>query len=225
MSVSVSRKEVIKKKYLSNMSLKDYWLSIKNTYKEIRYDQVVGLIPQHFDVLILSLVGDLTLVGLYRFAKRLVEPVNYIVTAFNPWIQYQYSAGKTPDFNNFVKKVLIPISTAILLIFIYTGRQIIKIIGSNEFSSAYEPMIILTFGYLVYLLTFWIRQSMLFNDLIIYHVYGRIVYSIVFIILSLPLTNLFNEIGLAFSLSIAIILQKTYEYLIYKKKIIHKSTL
>ena len=225
MSVSVSRKEVIKKKYLSNMSLKDYWLSIKNTYKEIRYDQVVGLIPQHFDVLILSLVGDLTLVGLYRFAKRLVEPVNYIVTAFNPWIQYQYSAGKTPDFNNFVKKVLIPISTAILLIFIYTGRQIIKIIGSNEFSSAYEPMIILTFGYLVYLLTFWIRQSMLFNDLIIYHVYGRIIYSIVFIILSLPLTNLFNEIGLAFTLSIAIILQKTYEYLIYKKKIIHKSTL
>ena len=221
-AVVVSRKEINTKRYESKMSIGEYWLSVKNIYKKIRYDQVLGLIPQHFDILLLSLLGDLTLVGIYKFAKRLVEPINYIVTAFNPWIQNQYSKRKYIDFSDFVKKLLLPLSSIILLIFITTGKKIIELIGSNEFVGSYEPMIILTFGYLIYLLTFWIRQSLLFNDLIIYHAYGRLVYSFVFIILSIPLTNFFNVAGLAFSLSSAIALQKLFEYIVYKKKIMSK---
>ena len=221
-AVVVSRKEINTKRYESKMSIGEYWLSVKNIYKKIRYDQVLGLIPQHFDILILSLLGDLTLVGIYKFAKRLVEPINYIVTAFNPWIQNQYSKRKYIDFSDFVKKLLLPLSWIILLIFITAGKKIIELIGSNEFAGSYEPMIILTFGYLIYLLTFWIRQSLLFNDLIIYHAYGRLVYSFVFIILSIPLTNFFNVAGLAFSLSSAIALQKLFEYIVYKKKIMSK---
>ena len=221
-AVVVSRKEINKKRYESKMSIGEYWLSVKNIYKKIRYDQILGLIPQHFDILLLSLLGDLTLVGIYKFAKRLVEPINYIVTAFNPWIQNQYSKRKYIDFTDFVKKLLLPLSSIILLIFITAGKKIIELIGSNEFAGSYEPMIILTFGYLIYLLTFWIRQSLLFNDLIIYHAYGRLVYSFVFIILSIPLTNFFNVAGLAFSLSSAIALQKLFEYIVYKKKIMSK---
>ena len=221
-AVVVSRKEINTKRYESKMSIGEYWLSVKNIYKKIRYDQVLGLIPQHFDILLLSLLGDLTLVGIYKFAKRLVEPINYIVTAFNPWIQNQYSKRKYIDFSDFVKKLLLPLSSIILLIFISAGKKIIELIGSNEFAGSYEPMIILTFGYLIYLLTFWIRQSLLFNDLIIYHAYGRLVYSFVFIILSIPLTNFFNVAGLAFSLSSAIALQKLFEYIVYKKKIMSK---
>jgi len=221
-AVVVSRKEINTKRYESKMSIGEYWLSVKNIYKKIRYDQVLGLIPQHFDILLLSLLGDLTLVGIYKFAKRLVEPINYIVTAFNPWIQNQYSKRKYIDFTDFVKKLLLPLSSIILLIFITAGKKIIELIGSNEFAGSYEPMIILTFGYLIYLLTFWIRQSLLFNDLIIYHAYGRLVYSFVFIILSIPLTNFFNVAGLAFSLSSAIALQKLFEYIVYKKKIMSK---
>ena len=221
-AVVVSRKEINTKRYESKMSIGEYWLSVKNIYKKIRYDQILGLIPQHFDILLLSLLGDLTLVGIYKFAKRLVEPINYIVTAFNPWIQNQYSKRKYIDFSDFIKKLLLPLSSIILLIFITAGKKIIELIGSNEFAGSYEPMIILTFGYLIYLLTFWIRQSLLFNDLIIYHAYGRLVYSFVFIILSIPLTNFFNVAGLAFSLSSAIALQKLFEYIVYKKKIMSK---
>ena len=219
-AVAISRKEINTKRYESKMNFREYWLSVKNIYKKIRYDQVLGLIPQHFDILLLSLLGDLTLVGIYKFAKRLVEPINYIVTGFNPWIQNQYSNRKKIDFSDFVKKLLLPLSTVILLIFITTGKKIIELIGSNEFASAYEPMIILTFGYLIYLLTFWIRQALLFNELIIYHAYGRLIYSFVFIILSIPLTYFFSVAGLAYSLSSAIALQKIFEYIVYKKKII-----
>ena len=223
-SFFISWREINKIKYEIQMGIKEYWDNVKKTYREVRYDQVVGLIPQHFDVLILSLIGDITVVGVYKFAKRLIEPINYIVTAFNPWIQNQYSAKKNVDFSNLVKRLLLPISTGILLIFISAGRQIITLIGSSDFSNAYEPMIILTLGYLVYLLTFWIRQSLLFNNLIIYHVYGRLIYTLVFIILSVPMTNLYSVSGLAFSLSLAITFQKMYEYFIYKKKIKPKST-
>ena len=97
-AVVVSRKEINTKRYESKMSIGEYWLSVKNIYKKIRYDQVLGLIPQHFDILLLSLLGDLTLVGIYKFAKRLVEPINYIVTGFNPWIQNQYSNRKYNRF-------------------------------------------------------------------------------------------------------------------------------
>jgi O-antigen/teichoic acid export membrane protein len=93
-AVAISRKEINTKRYESKMNFREYWLSVKNIYKKIRYDQVLGLIPQHFDILLLSLLGDLTLVGIYKFAKRLVEPINYIVTGFNPWIQNQYSNRK-----------------------------------------------------------------------------------------------------------------------------------
>ena len=221
-AVAISRKQINTKRYESKMTIREYWLSVKNIYKKIRYDQVLGLIPQHFDILLLSLLGDLTLVGIYKFAKRLVEPINYIVTGFNPWIQNQYSNRKIIDFSDFVKKLLLPLSSIILLIFITTGKQIIELIGSNEFATAYEPMIILTFGYLIYLLTFWIRQSLLFNELIIYHAYGRLIYSFVFIILSIPLTYFFDVVGLAFSLSSAIALQKIFEYIVYKKKIMSR---
>ena len=129
----------------------------KSTYKKIRYDQIIGLIPQHFDILLLSIISDINIVGIYKFAKRLVEPINYIIAAFIPWIQSQYSSDSLINFNDFVKKLLLPMSFAIMSIFIFLGRKIITTIGSNEFSTAYNPLIILAVGYSVYLLTFWIR--------------------------------------------------------------------
>ena len=100
-----------------------------------------------------------------------------------------------------------------------TGRTVIKLIGSEEFISSYEPMLILLIGYVCYLLTFWIRQYLLFNKLIKFHTYGKILYSFTFILLSFLLgsTNGFN--GIALSLSISMILQKIFEYVIYKNKL------
>jgi O-antigen/teichoic acid export membrane protein len=205
------------------MSFSEYWKSIKTTFKKIRYDQMVGLIPQHFDILLLSIISDVSVVGVYKFAKRLVEPINYITTAFNPWIQSQYSAGKKINFNDLVIKLLLPVSLAIMLIFIFAGRKIILLIGSSDFNLAYESLIILASGYIIYLLTFWIRQSLLFNELIMHHVRGRVLYSLVFVALSVPLANTYSANGLSLSLSIAILFQKVYELYIYKKKIVPKS--
>ena len=205
------------------VSFIEYWESIKSTYKKIRYDQIIGLIPQHFDILLLSIISDINIVGIYKFAKRLVEPINYIIAAFIPWIQSQYSSDNLMNFNDFVKKLLLPMSFAIMSIFIFLGRKIITTIGSNEFSTAYNPLIILAVGYSVYLLTFWIRQLLLFNNLIIYHVYSKIIYSVVFISLSIPLTIFYSANGLSLSLSLAILSQKVYEFFIYKNKIIPNS--
>ena len=219
----VSRKQIKNRSYDLQMSFSEYWKSIKTTFKKIRYDQMVGLIPQHFDILLLSIISDVSVVGVYKFAKRLVEPINYITTAFNPWIQSQYSSGKKINFNDLVIKLLLPVSLAIMLIFIFAGRKIILLIGSSDFNLAYESLIILASGYIIYLLTFWIRQSLLFNELIMHHVRGRVLYSLVFVALSVPLANTYSANGLSLSLSIAILFQKVYELYIYKKKIVPKS--
>ena len=222
-AVAIARKVIKKTRYEFQMNINEYWHTVKKTYKKIRVDQIIGTVPQHFDVLLLSLIGDINIVGIYKFAKRLVEPINYIVSAFNPWIQNQYSIKKNIYFSDFVIKLLLPVSIAIFLAYIYMGKSIILLVGSSEFISAYQPMIILSLGYLFYLLTFWIRQSLLFNELITYHIYGRFIYTAIFVATSLPLTNLFNLNGLALSLSLSMIIQKLYEYFIYKNKIIPKS--
>jgi len=80
-------------------------------------------------------------------------------------------------------------------------------------------MLILLIGFIFYLYTFWIRQYLLFNDLITFHAYGRLIYSGVFLLLSFSLVGTYSSIGIAISLSSAMVLQKTYEYVIYKKKL------
>jgi len=103
--------------------------------------------------------------------------------------------------------------------YVQFGKKIISILGSDEFSESYIPMLILLVGFIFYLYTFWIRQYLLFNDLITFHAYGRLIYSGVFLLLAIPLAQIYSSRGIAISLSSAMVLQKSYEYLIYKKKL------
>ena len=54
--------------------------------------------------------------------------------------------------------------------------------------SLIEPMMILLLGFVIYLLTFWIRQYLLFSNLIQFHAYGRIIYTLTFLVLVIILT-------------------------------------
>ena len=224
-SVLYSVKSIELKKFKMN----DFKLYIKNAlphYKSIRLNQIIGLIPQHFDVIIISIVSDFSAVGIYRFAKRLVEPVNYIVAIFNPWLQSKLTK-KEVEFNiiKFFNKFLLPIGVTVALFYIILGKYVIELIGSQEFQRSYEPLLILLAGYLTYLLTFWIRQYLLFNNLIIFHTYGRAIYTFSFVVLSLITSPIYGYQGIAWSLTFAMIFQKLFEYFIYKIKISSKSSI
>ncbi len=202
------------------VNLKEYFELIKPSYKKIRYDQIIGLVPQHFDVILLGIIIDIQAVGIYQFAKRLVEPINYLVVTFNPWLQSQLKT-KPNEFkiNTFFKQILVPIFIFLGLMYSVFGDKLILIFANTDFLNSYRPMLILFMGFSTYLLTFWIRQLLLFNDLIEYHAYGRIIYSLVFLILAIFLGKAYSASGIAAALSIAMILQKAFEYLIYRKKI------
>jgi O-antigen/teichoic acid export membrane protein len=224
-SVLYSVKSIELKKFKMN----DFKLYIKNAlphYKSIRLNQIIGLIPQHFDVIIISIVSDFSAVGIYRFAKRLVEPVNYIVAIFNPWLQSKLTK-KEVEFNiiKFFNKFLLPIGVTVALFYIILGKYVIELIGSQEFQRSYEPLLILLAGYLTYLLTFWIRQYLLFNNLIIFHTYGRAIYMFSFVVLSLITSPIYGYQGIAWSLTFAMLFQKLFEYFIYKIKISSKSSI
>ena len=201
-------------------SLISYFKRIKKSYGKLRFDQIVGLIPQHLDVILLGVISDLSSVGVYKFAKKLIEPFNYIVVTFNPWLQNKLKDSSSNfDINIFFKKILLPLSCVISIMYVVLGKNIILILGTEEFLESYIPMLILLVGFIFYLYTFWIRQYLLFNDLISYHAYGRLIYSVVFLLLAIPLADIYSSRGIAISLSAAMILQKSYEYLIYKKKL------
>ena len=199
---------------------KAYSKAIRSFYGKIRYDQIIGLIPQHFDVILLAIVVDIQSVGIYQFAKRLVEPINYLVVTFNPWLQNKLKS-EDKDFNitSFLKRILLPISILLFGIYFIFGRNLILFIGNEEFINSFEPMMVLLIGFTTYLLSFWIRQYLLFADLIQFHAYGRIVYSFVFLVLAVLLSDSFSSLGVAIALSSAMVLQKLFEYTIYLIKI------
>ena len=200
--------------------LSKYFNRIKESYGKLRFDQILGLIPQHFDVILLGVVSDISSVGIYKFAKKLIEPINYVVVTFNPWLQNKLkNSYETFEINTFFKQILLPLSFLISTFYVVFGKNIISILGSEEFIDSYAPMLILLIGFIFYLYTFWIRQYLLFNDLITFHAYGRLIYSGVFLLLSVSLVGTYSSIGIAISLSSAMVLQKTYEYVIYKKKL------
>ena len=199
---------------------KAYSKAIRSSYGKIRYDQIIGLIPQHLDVILLAIVVDIQTVGIYQFAKRLVEPINYLVVTFNPWLQNKLKS-EDKDFNitSFLKRILLPISILLFGIYFIFGRNLILFIGNEEFINSFEPMMVLLIGFTTYLLSFWIRQYLLFADLIQFHAYGRIVYSFVFLVLAVLLSDSFSSLGVAIALSSAMVLQKLFEYTIYLIKI------
>ena len=197
-----------------------YVKTIFPLYKDIRFNQIMGLVPQHFDVIIVSIVSDYSAVGIYRFAKRLIEPVNYIISIFNPWLQSKLSQEDTSfRIKGFVIRFLFPLVTLVIFSYIFLGKIVIELIGSKDFLISYEPMIILLFGYSFFLLTFWIRQYLLFNNLIRFHTYGRIIYASSFILISLFIAPKYGYNGIALSLSIAMVLQKIFEYVIFMNKL------
>ena len=204
----------------NKINIKNYIKKFLSSYKKIRYDQIIGLIPQHFDVILLAIIIDLEAVGIYQFAKRLVEPINFLIVTFNPWLQNKLkSEDKSFQLNKFFLQILIPITTILIFIYLVFGRNLILLLGNENFINSYEPMLILLIGFITYFLTFWIRQYLLFNDLIEFHAYGRIIYSITFIVLALVLSNSFSAIGIAGSLTIAMVSQKFFELIVYRKKI------
>ena len=199
---------------------KTYLKAIKSSYRKIRYDQIIGLVPQHFDVILLAVVVDIQTVGIYQFAKRLVEPINYLVVTFNPWLQNKLqSEDKDFKITSFFKQILLPTSLLLFGIYFIFGKNLIVFIGNEEFLNSFMPMMVLLIGFITYLLSFWIRQYLLFSDLIQFHAYGRIIYSLVFLVLAILLSDSLSSLGIAIALSSAMVLQKIFEYTIYLIKI------
>ena len=199
------------------MSLQEYYLYSKRNFNKIRLDQAVGLIPQHLDVVVIGFFSDFYSAGIYRIAKKLVEPINYIVVAFSPWMLNKISNDQKYNFRKFTIQVLFPITFLLITVYLLFGDQLISFVAGEEFQESIMPMIILLFGYIAYFITFWTRHYLLLNDLILKHTTGRIINLAVFIISSSVLIAQYSFNGIALSISLGIISQKIYEVFIYVK--------
>mgnify|MGYP001307713629 FL=1 len=79
------------------------------------------------------------------------------------------------------------------------------------------PMMILLFGFIFYLLTFWTRQFLLINNSILSHTRARIVNTVVFAISAGFFIDMYSYNGIAISVSLGIVAHKLYELKEYYK--------
>ena len=217
LSVFVCRK-YLETSDISIKNIKEYFQVFKLDFFKQRADQLVGIIPQHLDLIILGYFTDFSTVGLFMIAKRLIEPINYIVTILNPYVQNKLSSDN-PDINfkELIKNFLLPLIFVLTIIYLSFGRNFIQFLSGKEFIEAFFPLMILLGGYFTYLATFWIRQLLLFNDLLQYHAVSKLIATFSFLVLSFLLVNQHGASGLAAALSISMVLQKLYEFNIYSK--------
>jgi len=203
---------------VSIKNLTDYFIKFKADFLKQRLDQLVGIVPQHLDLVILGYFTDLSTVGIYRIAKRLVEPITYIISVLTPLVQNQLSKESLRvNFSELVKNFLLPLSVIIIIPYVYFGENLISLISGSSFLDAYEPMLVLVIGYIIYLNTFWIRQLLLFSNLIQYHSVSRLISLVVFVLASFVFVDEFAAVGIAIALSLSMILQKFYEFYAFNK--------
>ena len=211
-------REYLKISDISIKNIKEYFQVFKLDFFKQRADQFVGIIPQHLDLIILGYFTDFSTVGVFRIAKRLVEPINYVITILNPYVQNQLLKDETDiNFKDLIKNFLLPLIFVLTIGYVFLGRNFIEFLSGKEFIEAFYPMMILLGGYCTYLATFWIRQLLLFNDLLQYHAVSRLIATASFLLLSFLFVNQYGASGLAAALSISMVIQKVYEFNIFNK--------
>jgi len=218
-SLIFSKTNIVNAK-VSTKAFKSFLKVIKINYFKQRGDQLVGLIPQHFDLILLSIFTNFYTVGLYRVAKRSIEPINYIVNALTPVVQNRISLNNNKfEATNLVKSFLFPISICFALFYLIFGKFFISTIFGENFEQAYFQVLILLIGYLFYLNTFWIRHVLLLNEKINFHTISRLINTITFLLFSYIFSSILPIYGIAISATIGVILQKIYEIKIFYNKI------
>ena len=194
------------------MGFKDYIKNSKSDFLKIRTDQIIGLIPSHLDVVIIGYYADFYSAGIYRIAKKLVDPINYLVVAFSPWM---LSKIEKINFRYLSLKILLPISIILIAFYTLIGKYLINLVAGTDFSESYNPMLLLLFGYISYLMFFWTRHYLFMNNLILKHTIARLINLFIFIISSGLLIKTFFYNGIAISISLGMIAQKIYELFAY----------
>ena len=199
------------------ITFKEYIKMSKSNFYKIRTDQSVGLIPTHLDVVVIGYFADYYSAGIYRIAKKLVDPINSLIVAFSPWMLNKINKQGDYNFRNLFINILLPSSVIIVSFYYLFGSNLIEIIAGDEFADAFLPMMILLFGFMSYYLTFWTRHFLFMNDLIHKHTIGRVINLIIFLSTAPFFISNFGFNGIAISISLSTAFQKLYEFSVYLK--------
>ncbi|MDC3065093.1 oligosaccharide flippase family protein [Acidimicrobiaceae bacterium] len=199
------------------ITFKEYIKMSKSNFYKIRTDQSVGLIPTHLDVVVIGYFADYYSAGIYRIAKKLVDPINSLIVAFSPWMLNKINNQGDYNFRNLFINILLPSSVIIFSFYYLFGSNLIEIIAGDEFADAFIPMMILLFGFMSYYLTFWTRHFLFMNDLIHKHTIGRVINLIIFLSTAPFFISNFGFNGIAISISLSTAFQKLYEFSVYLK--------
>ena len=187
----------------------------------LRLDQLVGMIPNHFDLIIVNIVAGYEAVGIYTISKRLLMPINYLVVALTPWVQAEFVKKKDHIRKigyKLTQAILAPLSILILLSVYFFGPWIIDFVVGDSYKDSYHPWLVMTLGYIVFLLFFWVRQALLLTDRLIFHAYSRALNTAFFLIGAIYFSRISTLLGVAAAYVLGMSVQKVYELYIFEKR-------
>ena len=103
----------------------------------------------------ISYFADYYSAGIYRIAKKLVDPINSLIVAFSPWMLNKINNQGDYNFRNLFINILLPSSVIIVSIYYLFGSNLIEIIAGDEFADAftYDDFIIWIYVLLLDFLT------------------------------------------------------------------------
>ena len=148
-------------------------------------------------------------------------PINYLVVALTPWVQSEF-VKKTDELRfigyRLTKTIVAPLSILIFLAIYFLGPWIINFTVGNEFEASYIPWLIMSIGYIFFLLFFWVRQALMLTDRLIYHAYSRVINTVIFLLGSFYFSTFFPLLGVVIAYVFGISVQKIYELYVFEKK-------
>ena len=171
---------------------------------------ISGILINQLDIIILAFFADAKEVGLYAVASRLALLTIFFLqitnSAVSPKIAYLFASKNKNELQTMIQKttrILAVISIFPMLTYLFFGNHILSIWG-EEFTNAFQILIVLSFGQLVNTVTGAVGQILIMTGEEVLQSKITIFFAIWGIIQAIILGYFFGVYGIAYSQAINI---------------------
>lgn len=172
----------------------------------------IGLMLQNIDKIMISLMLDLSSVGIYKVAINYISLISIFVTpfiAFWPVISKYYYENKIKQIEVEMKKIVkitTNLSIPMFFIFLFKSKELMSIFGKSYSTNEAEiVLMILAFSFLIDAISGPIGAILTMTKYVNYNLYNNILSIVINIVLNYILVQKLGIIGIAIGTGVSVI--------------------
>ncbi|MBB6458896.1 oligosaccharide flippase family protein [Flammeovirga kamogawensis] len=204
-----------------NIKKKEILKFYKKTYKFTLNNGII-IISNSLDIILLSALSSIYDVGIYSIIIKITLIYNVTLNIINSTFTYQFknNINNKVEIEKITKKtslLLVSFGCILYIITLFFGDLILSIWG-DEYKSGYYPLIILSFGYLINLISGPVSLILILKNEQNYLLRTSIINLIINLIGNIFLINFFGLIGACISTTISMCYLNLHRaHILYKK--------